>query len=274
MKNLYTFLFLSLTSVNLIFAGGPACTPDPSNTAFLSPSPDSIPCVERDSFYSQVLQIYVPTSIDLQTLIPAIPFPFVMTIDSIVIDSVTGLPNGMVYALNPTNGHFLGGTNNCAYVNGTTSDPTGHYPAIFHGFITMHGAVIPGIFDGDTTVSLDVLQAAPQNPFELAIDVINGGEECRPEVNGVTAFQNNLNMLMYVFPNPSNGNFELRLNAGRRISGEIVVTDLTGRKVYSEPTDLIGWYSTSLQLSFLPQGLYTIQLRTAEGFASKNISIQ
>lgn len=271
MKFFYSFLF-SLT-VFSVFAGGPACTPDPNNTAFLSPTPDSIPCVERDSFYSQVLQIYVPVSIDLQTLIPAIPFPFIMTIDSIVIDSVTGLPNGMIYALNPSNGHFLGGTNNCAYVNGTTSDPTGHYPAIFHGFITMHGAAIPGIFDGDTTVSLDVLQAAPQNPFELAIDVINGGEECRPGV-GISAFKNNLNTLMQVFPNPNNGNFELRLNAGRRINGEVVITDLNGKKVFSEHLDVVGLYAESFRLSHLPKGLYTVQLRTAEGFASKNISIE
>ncbi len=267
-------LFCLITVVNGVYAGGASCTPDPNNTEFLSPAPDSIPCAERDSFYEQVLQIYVPNSIDLQTIIPAIPFPFIMTIDSIVIDSVTGLPNGIAYELNPFSGHFLGGTNNCAYVYGTTSDPTGHYPAIFHGFITMHGAAIPGIFDGDTTVGLDVLQAAPENPFELALDIINGGDECRPAANGISAFKNSLNTLMYVFPNPSRGVFELRFNAGRRITGEIAVTDLTGRKVFTSSVDAAGWYTTTIDLGSAPHGIYTVQLRTADGFAAKNISVE
>ena len=273
MKKIYSFVLCVSLSLNFAFAGA-GCVPDVNNTAFLSPAPDSIPCVERDSFYSQVLQIYVPVSIDLQTIIPAIPFPFIMTIDSIVIDSVTGLPNGINYYLNPIGGHFLGGTHNCALVQGVTSDPTGNYPAIFHGTITMHGAVIPGIFDGDTTVGLDVLQAAPQNPFSLSVDIINGGEECRPAASGISDFKNALNALMYVFPNPNNGNFEFRLNAGRRTTGEIVVTDLAGRKIFSQQLDVIGWYATSIHLGNLAKGLYTVQLRTAEGFASKNISIE
>ena len=58
------------------------------------------------------------------------------------------------------------------------------------------------------------------------------------------------------------------------LNGEIVITDVTGRKVYTEQLDAVGFYSSSIYLSQFSKGLYTLQLRTANGFASKNISIE
>ena len=87
-------------------------------------------------------------------------------------------------------------------------------------------------------------------------------------------FSADLNSAMYVYPNPSNGNFEFKLNAGKRINGEIAVYDMTGRKVFTEALDAVGIYTTSIDISRFAKGLYTLQLRTADGFASKRISVE
>jgi len=47
-----------------------------------------------------------------------------------------------------------------------------------------------------------------------------------------------------------------------------------GRGVFSEVIDWVGLYNTSINLSQFGKGLYTLQIKTSEGFASKNISIE
>ena len=270
MRKIYFLLIPFLFSIQTIFAGV-NCTIDTSNTAFFNPRPDSLPCVERGVLYTQTLQIKIPTSIDLQQF--GAPISFILTVDSVVFDSVGGLPNGLNLSLNPFSGHLKGGQHACAVVSGTTNDPTGNYPLTFYGNMTLHGAAFPPLFDGDTTIDLAVIQSNPQNPFHASLDVIDPGAACRASTN-VRDFNAELNSFIQVFPNPNNGAFEFRLNAGRRVNGEIVITDVTGRKVYTEQLDAVGFYSSSIYLSQFSKGLYTLQLRTANGFDSKNISIE
>jgi hypothetical protein len=271
MKKIYVLLAAVLCGIQMIFAGA-NCTIDSTNTAFFNPRPDSLPCVERNFPYSQVLQIKVPTSVDLATF--GLGFSFILSVDSVVFDSITGLPSGLSYSMNPPGGHLYGGNHACAVLFGTTSDPTGNYPLIFHGTITLHGTPYPPIFDGDTTIDLETIQSRPQNPFRASVDVINQGDACRPVQSGINDFSADLNSLIQIYPNPGNGIFELRLNAGRRIKGEVVVVDITGQKVYSQMIDAVGLYTTGINLLQFAKGLYTLQIRTAEGFASKNISIE
>lgn len=270
MKKFYFLFVLFLFCVQTIFAGV-TCTIDSANTAFFNPRPDSLPCVERGVLYSQTLQIKIPTSIDLQQF--GAPISFILTVDSVVFDSVGGLPHGLFLSLNPYSGHLKGGQNACAVITGTTNDPTGNYPLTFYGTMTLHGFPFPPIFDGDTTIDLALIQSQPQNPFHASIDVIDSGALCRPSTS-IRDFSAELNSFIQIFPNPNNGVFEFRLNAGRRINGEIVISDVTGRKIYAEQIDAVGLFATSINLSQLSKGLYTVQLRTADGFTSKNISIE
>lgn len=271
MKKIYFLFVAALLSTHLLFAGA-TCTIDSSNTAFFSPRPDSLPCVERGTSYSQVLQIKVPTSVDLQDF--GAPIPFVLTVDSVVFDSITGLPNGLNYVINPYSGIIYGGDNACGLLYGTTNDPAGNYPLIFHGTMTLHGFAFPPYFDGDTTIDLAMIQSQPQNPFSASVDVIEQGAPCRPVQSGINDFSSELNALLQVYPNPNNGVFNVRIDAGRRLNGEIVVIDVTGRKVYSQQLDVVGLYLSTINLQQMGKGLYTLQLRTTEGFASKNISIE
>lgn len=271
MKRIYFLVFVALISIQSAFAGV-GCNIDPNNTAFFSPRPDSLPCVERGVSYNQVLQIKIPSSVDLQDF--GAPISFVLTVDSVVFDSISGLPAGLDYALNPSSGIFYGDANACGVLYGTTNAPAGNYPLIFHGTMTLHGFPFPPLFDGDTTIDLAMIQSQPQNPFQASVDVIEQGAPCRPVQSGINDFSAELNALLQVYPNPSNGVFNVRIDAGRRLNGEIIVVDVTGRKVYSQAMDVVGLYTNTIDLQQLGSGLYTVQLRTAEGFASKNISIE
>lgn len=271
MKKIYFLSIAFLFSMQATFAGM-GCTIDSANTAFFSPGPDSIPCIERGVAYSQIIQIHVPQTLDIG---PFIGFPagiIILTVDSLNLDSLTGFPTGMTYNLNPADGHFLGGDNGCVYAYGTTNDPVGNYPLGVHGTISVSG--IPGGFGfpPDTTFQLAQAQSM-SGMFQLSVDVINTGDECRPST-GIRDFSADLNSLIQVYPNPNNGIFDLRLDAGRRINGEIVITDIAGRRVFSQVIDVVGLYTTSINLSQFGKGLYTLQIKTSEGFASKNISIE
>jgi len=273
MKNFKTLFVASLLSVSGIASA--QCTIDPSNTEFLAPQPQDLPCIERTVPYNQTLQISVPNSIDLSTIVPGLPFPINLTVDSVVITAINGLPTGITTQLNPASGVFYGGTNGCALATGTTTDPAGNYPLTFDGTITLSGLPsIPGFnLPSDTTVDLAVLQAQPQNPFSFFVDVIEPGAACRPNTS-INKFNTELNSAIRITPNPNNGVFEFTLNAGRNVNGQLKIVDITGREVYNESLAVAGLYNTRIDLRQFAKGLYTLQLRTAEGFASKSIVVE
>lgn len=265
-------IYLAVLMLAAVVSANAQCTIDPNNTQFFSPSPDSIPCVERGNAYDQVLQIAVPSQFNLQDL--GAPIPYYLYIDSVVITNVSGFPTGITNQLNAVNGTTLyGGENYCSRVSGTTNDAVGRYQLLFEGTITMHGNPFPPYFDGDTTVDLATVQSQPDNPFQLFLDVINVGDECRPST-GINDFSSELNAAFFVYPNPNNGVFEVKLNAGHRVNGEINVVDNTGRLVFTQKLDVIGLYNTTIDLKNFAAGLYSVQVKSENGFASKAISIQ
>jgi hypothetical protein len=269
-KKIYFLVVLALSAATFISAQ-PNCVIDPTNTSFFSPRPDSIPCIERNVAYTQVIQIHVPTSFDVGPFV-GLTFPVLITVDSLHIDTLTGLPNGMAYEMKPADGRFKGGDNGCATLYGTTSDQPGSYPIAIEGTIWVSGIPPFGGFPADTSFDLATAQQY-SNMFRLAVEVINTGDPCLHMLS-VKDFSPSLNAAMNIYPNPSHGVFELKINTGGRIEGEIVVTDITGKKVFTQSIDAMGNFNTTLNLSDAPKGIYSLQLRTADGFASKNISIE
>ncbi len=268
MKKLCSFFVFYLAFIHLIFAGG-GCVIDSANTRFFYPAPDSLPCIERNVAYGEVIQIAVPQTINLQDF--GAPFPFILTVDSVVITGVNGLPNGIAYSPNPANGVLYGGERGCALVYGTTSDPSGRYPVTFNGTFTAHGMPFPPFFDGDTTLDMATLQNLSQGMFDMYVDVIEQGAACRP-FSDISDFQISGNEIS-VCPNPNNGSFRLTIESKNRMPSEIEISDLTGRAIYSQ---LMGQESPTsfINLDRVSKGLYTIQLKTPNGFTSKLVSIE
>ncbi len=265
MKKFYAlFFFAAAFCVNTTFAGA-ACTIG-TDTVKFSPDPDNVPCAEIGVAYDEVLQFYIPTQEQISVLGQSVT----AYIDSVVLNGITGLPAGLTWQSNPAGPMFLPGSNGCGRTVGTTNVAAGNYPIVFDGLIYAHGSFMGFSIDTFFTVE-QYIQAEYGKSF--SIDVIAPGTAC-PPVNGINNFNADLSSMLSVFPNPNNGRFELKLNATKRVNGEVVIVDVTGKRVYNEQLDVMGTYFNTVDLSNMPKGLYTVQLRTAEGFASKNISIE
>jgi hypothetical protein len=266
MKKLYSLMAALMFAVGFTNA---QCTINPSaqTTPGANPTADNLPCVVRGTAYNQTVQGQVQAGQDTTIFGQQVH----VQVDSVRIDSVTGLPVGIVFSKNPN--VLAGGGNGCVNFAGTTSDPTGRYPITAWGtaWVRLQGNFpIIGAIDTPYTYTGQLNQFSPFGGYYL--DVINTGGACH--VTGLNDFNADLNAAFSVFPNPSTGRFEVKLNAGSRVNGEVVVVDLTGKKVFAQPLDVIGLYSTTIDLSAFAKGIYTVQLRTTEGLASKNISIE
>ncbi len=251
------------------------CVIDNNNTNFVSPRPDSLPCVERTVFYDQTIQYAFPSSINLGDFIPNLPFPYVLTIDSVVIDTVYGLPNGINYVSNPAGGKFKGGQKACALMSGTTTDPAGSYPLEFSGYMRLKGFPIPGIFGGDTIIDFSVLQSmgggqAPQ----LDLEVIEQGAECSNQISS-SVKESDLFSSVKVYPNPNKGVFHLELNAERNAEASIAILDITGRNVFSETVTMTsGFLKKEIRLTGMPSGIYLLKIHDKTGTITRKISVE
>lgn len=241
------------------------CTIDANNTALFNPDPDNVPCAEVGVAYDQTLQFYIPVSRDITIVGQSVT----VFIDSVILNTVTGLPTGLNWSANPAGPLYLPDTHGCGKTFGTTTAAIGNYPISFDGMVYMHGSLFG--FSLDTSFTLDQL-IQQEYGKTFSIDVIAQGAVCGG--TGINDFNSELNTAMSVYPNPSNGIFEFRLNAGGRVTGDINVVDVTGRIVYTQKVDVMGLYNSTINLSQFAKGLYTVQLKTANGFASKSISVE
>ena len=142
------------------------CTVNNSNT---TPgfTPDPAPAITKGVFYSQTVQVYVPTSYS-----PA-------TIDSVHISTIGGLPTGISYVFNPVDGGggtVNGGANGAICFSGTTNDTVGTYTLVFNGTAYVKIAGNPTTFQ---------LNAAPLNTvFSYSFTVV------APQVTGCDTLSN------------------------------------------------------------------------------------
>ncbi len=221
----------------------------------ISPAPNILPCIVAGEPYNQTIQVQNLTTLN-----------GLITVDSMMLTSVSGLPAGINYSTNPNS--LQAGQNGCLTFYGTTTAAPGQYTLGWQGTVWF---TVPLL--GAQSQTGNLTQYARQ--FKYYLNVINPGDSCRPTVtSGINDFSADLNSAMYVYPNPSNGVFEFKLDAGKRLNGQILIFDITGRQVYSRELDALGIYTTFIDISAFSKGLYTLQLRTADGFASRRISVE
>ena len=250
------FLITTLFFASLGFLFSQPCTITTTDTSFIAPSPDSLPCIDRGLPYSNSIQINMPGSFD-----------GLVILDSLVITSITGLPGGITYSSNPANNVYYGNTSGCILFSGTTNDTAFGYELQFEGYAVVHSQ------QGTETLSMAQLAQlnGPVPSFQL--NVINQTDSCHPEaLLGIKKVAQNINWNIY--PNPNNGVFELTLDAGNKTTGEIAITDISGRIVYSQKLDASGNYQTTINPGNLSKGLYILQLRTEDGIASRKVAMQ
>jgi hypothetical protein len=264
MKKLYILAAAFALVANMCVAQT-ICTVNPqAQTApGISPPSSEIPCVVVGENYNQIIQVQNLSSYGIGGIAS-------VQVDSMVLDSIIGLPPGLDWI--KSSNALQGGQNGCLTFFGTTNAAPGTYPLTWYGtfWASAIGQSVPPYTGNLNTVA----NLVGGSGFKYSLNVINPGDQCSNIPTGINNFSAALNSAIYIYPNPSNGIFELSLNAGERVNGDIAIYDITGNKVFSQQLDVIGYYNTSIDLSRFAKGLYTLQLRTPDGFASKRISVE
>jgi hypothetical protein len=87
-------------------------------------------------------------------------------------------------------------------------------------------------------------------------------------------FQNKNEISFNVFPNPSNGQFQLKISNHKSLNGKILIFSTTGALVYESILPAIPQSLVQLDLSTLSKGTYILQVLSADNLFSKSIIIQ
>lgn len=230
-----TLLICLLSIVNFIAYS--QCTPDPlitspgiypdSATGFL----DACTGIE----YTQLITNVVPAD----TNILVFGIPITTSIDSIVIDNVTGLPPGMSMACNPSGCAFLGGATGCAIITGICS-VNGTYPLVFNLSAYVGGVTTPNPF----VVDYYSILVSPSGCTSSGL-----------KEKSLSSFK--------ISPNPTSNNLVLEgLNSKKGIHF-IQLMNTEGKIINTFSAN--GLDTLTIQLENINSGLYFIRLNSEEG---------
>jgi hypothetical protein len=162
-----------------------------------------------------------------------------VTVSSASITSVTGLPTGLSYSVNPTSGIIVGGSNGCIRIAGTPAvGTTGTYTVVAN-------AIIISSLGPATPVSMNWILTV--NP---------------PLSTGITT--SNLASNFYIAPNPVSS--ELFISNDNHL-GKVAVIDALGKIVLSLDANYSN--QTTINVSSLMKGVYFIQANDGERIITK-----
>ena len=93
--------------------------------------------------------------------------------------------------------------------------------------------------------------------------------------NRITAGDAELALNLNVYPNPTDGMFNIAFVSEELDDFEITVIDAFGKVIsYEEKQDFVGEYTKSVDLSAYSKGIYMVQIKTQESFITKRIVLQ
>jgi hypothetical protein len=118
-------------------------------------SPPALPCITQGSAYGEAVQVAVPATASYDVILS-------LTIDSVRLLSVTGLPAGITVSGSPASGVILGGGNGCLWFAGTTGTAAGNYPLTYR--IRVWTA-----YSGASEAPFDTTLAGLGYPFSLNV---------------------------------------------------------------------------------------------------------
>ena len=173
MKRFFSLIIIVFALQALAYA---QC-PDPNITADgFYPTSDSLDCVERGFAYNEFIQANIPASIT--TPLGAV------TVTSVIINDITGEPNGISHTCTPSNCTFSGGASGCINFSGTTTDPVGQYPLTFIVTVSVNvpllGAQVFGPDNLDTLLAGLPFPVPGLSDVSYALSVIEQGQSCPP----------------------------------------------------------------------------------------------
>lgn len=208
------------------------------------------------------------------------PFEFTLTIvvndtltyqglsfplDSVVVNSVSGLPVGIGYACDPPNCHFLSNTIGCAKLFGTptSSNAPGGYDLIIAGFAYVNGSSF------GLPINFPDANLAP-GKYTIHVNA-SSNDPCAATATTELSKQ----LSIQTVPNPVFGPAQIKINSQISGSFQFQVLDLLGQRMEQRSVSIVtGENSIAFDASQLCNGLYLIQLQNEVGQVTQKVMVQ
>jgi len=248
-------LFILLFVFGAIYAYA-QCTPDPQ---FVSPGiyPDTATGLDPayvGQSYNQNITIITPTD----TVVDVLGNMVQVTIDSINLTSVTGLPPGFSYSCDPPTCGFPGGTIKCAELYSMT-DPTsseiGMYNIVFE--TTSYASDVPfiGFFTQDDVIDY------------YYIEVFGASST-------INTFDNTSFELKSVYPNPITDQARFQFISGDSAPISFKIHNLLGEEVDARLFHANKGVNTIyVNTSLYPEGIYLYSINNGQKVLTKRMVV-
>ena len=252
---LLVFTFVSATI--FLNAQSVGCVPDNQYTA-AGIYPDTATGLDPayvGQAYNQNITIITPTDTTVDVLGNMVP----VTIDSINLTSVTGLPSGFSYSCDPPSCGFPGGTIKCASLystNNPTSSDIGLYNIIFE--TTAYASDVP--FLGTMTQD-DVIDY-------YYIEVVGA-------TSTINAFDNTTFELKTPYPNPVIDNAKIQFVSGNSENVIFKIYNLLGEEVDNKSIySSRGINTISLDVSSYANGVYLYSINNGRELQTQRMVVK
>ena len=182
MRKIVTLFVCMVALISVARAQG-ICTPDTTHfTGSTHIYPASLPCINPGTAYSGTISIKVPDSIDAHLFVSTLPAnTYYLYVDSMTIDSITGLPAGITSSTNPGVGGWLhGGRFGCATFAGTSNASPGNYTLGIFGRGCVHGTIFGFPIDTCTSGNFSSF-------LGFSLSVCGTSMACTPDTTHFTA---------------------------------------------------------------------------------------
>jgi len=247
---------LILTFVFAAIFANAQCTPDPQFTAagiYPDTSIGLAPAYVGQS-YNENITIITPTD----TVVDVLGSMVAVTIDSINLTSVTGLPSGFSYSCDPPSCGFPGGTSKCAElystINPTASD-IGVYNIIFE--TTAYASDVPflGTMTQDDAIDYYYIE------ISVATSTINQFENTTFELKGA-------------YPNPIINQAKIQFISGNSTNVIFTVFNCLGEKI--EESNIAtnrGVNDIFINANNYPNGIYMYSINNGERVLARRMVV-
>lgn len=249
---------------------GQMCEPNEmyaDSTSGVYPAPYD-PDVSPDGGIKECAIIGQPFSFDFTIVVgDTITFgAFSFPLDSIKINEVQGLPEGLNYICNPPTCTFEKNTLSCANLFGTptSANTPGEYQLTIVGAAFVNGSSLP------FPISFPDDNLAPGS---YAINVLADDTTPCP-VSAVSESFRGL-MSMELMPNPASQEATLEISSIFTGNFELRVLDLLGRTVHRESVEVLaGKQRLQINCADFSEGMHLVFLSNHEGYLTQKLMVQ
>lgn len=250
-KNLLSILFFTAVSVT-VFAQ--VCTPDPT---FVASGQKGIYPADGDPIASGTPGMAYEQTFTLVTPTDTMVLGFYATLDSIHLDSISGLPSGLSFACSEADCMFTGGTTGCFKISGTTSEQNTFAISLY---VTPYG-LATGTPLGDIT-----LQSLGSQQF-ASYDLVMGNV-------GVQSLNSSKFDVIQNVPNPFSGSTSIKFNSPTSEPVNFYVFDMIGKQIHSSKINAVtGMNTINYTSEKLAPGAYFYTLANGKSRITKRMIV-